>query len=49
MNKLKIKPSLAGTLIIALGIIVIILAVLFFTVDPTKNNDVQKNLDIITN
>lgn len=49
MNKLKTKSSLAGTLIIVLGIIVIILAILFFTVDPTKNNSAQKNLEIITN
>lgn len=38
MKKGKVKPNLAGILLIVLGVIIIVLAILFFAVDPTKNN-----------
>ena len=37
MKKVKIKPNLAGILLIVLGVIVMVLAILFFAVDPTNN------------
>lgn len=33
----KIKPNLVGILLIVFGVIVIVLAILFFAVEPTKN------------
>ena len=38
MKKGKVKPNLAGILLIVLGVIIIVLAILFFAVDPTKNS-----------
>lgn len=34
----KIKPNLAGILLMVLGVIIIVLAILFFAVDPAKNS-----------
>lgn len=33
----KIKPNLMGILLIVFGVIVIVLGVLFFAVDPNRN------------
>ena len=38
----KIKPNLAGILLIVFGVIVIILGVIFFAVDPNKNQSIEK-------
>lgn len=32
----KIKPNLAGILLIVFGVIIIVLSILFFVVDPTR-------------
>lgn len=44
MKKPNIKPNLAGILLIVFGIIVIALAILFFTADPKKNQVVSSEL-----
>ena len=38
MKKGKVKPNLAGILLMVLGVIIIVLAILFFAVEPAKNN-----------
>lgn len=47
MKKPKIKLNLAGTLFIVLGVIVIVLAILFFAVDPTRNESMTHNPESI--
>ncbi len=32
----KIKPNLAGILLMVFGVIIIVLSILFFVVDPTR-------------
>ena len=32
----KIKPNLAGILLMVFGVIIIVLSILFFAVDPTR-------------
>ncbi len=36
MKKERIKPNLAGILLMVFGVIVIVLAILFFAVDPAR-------------
>lgn len=43
----KIKPNLAGILLIVFGVIVIVLAILFFAVDPTRNESVGNYQEVI--
>lgn len=47
MKKQNIKPNLAGILFIVLGVIVIVLAILFFAVDPTRNESAPSTSAII--
>ena len=44
----KIKPNLAGILLMVLGVIVIVLAILFFALDPTKSSQAIKSTYQIT-
>ena len=39
----RVKPNLVGTLLIVMGVIVIVLAILFFAVEPKKNEQVIKS------
>lgn len=43
----KIKPNLAGILLIVFGVIVIVLAILFFAVDPTRNEIIGKYQEVV--
>lgn len=43
----KIKPNLAGILLIVFGVIVIVLAILFFAVDPTRNESIRKYQEVV--
>lgn len=43
----KVKPNLAGILLIVFGVIVIVLAILFFAVDPTKNQSIKSIPEVI--
>lgn len=43
----KIKPNLAGILLIVFGVIVIVLAILFFAVDPTRNESIEKYQEVV--
>lgn len=43
----RIKPNLAGSLLIVFGVIVIVLAILFFVVDPTRNESASNHQEII--
>lgn len=43
----KIKPNLAGILLIVFGVIVIVLAILFFAVDPNRNASIGNHQEII--
>lgn len=43
----KIKPNLAGILLIVFGVIVIVLAILFFAVDPTRNESIVKYQEVV--
>lgn len=47
MKKSRIKPNLAGILFIVLGVVVITLAIIFFAVDPTRNQSISTNSEIV--
>ena len=43
----KLKPNLTGILLIVFGVIVIVLAILFFAVDPTRNEKINSLPEIV--
>ena len=43
----KIKPNLAGMLLIVFGVIIIVLGILFFAVDPNKNESAPSQVELL--
>ena len=48
MKKENIKPNLAGILLIVFGVIVIMLSILFFAVDPARVEKEIQTRQVIT-
>lgn len=46
MKLSRIKPNLPGIMLIVLGMVIIVLAFLFFIVDPNNNEKPNKNQEI---